>query len=139
MVSDLGKFAAQRPKASVNRPFELGRDGIVSFENVPAEQQTRRTRVLFWLSLIVPLSLYIGFASRFIGAHVGYQYDEALFVESAVFVLRGTPDLATWIAGHGRRWPLMIIPYMGTTKACVALPLFATLGISAEVARFSGV
>jgi len=106
---------------------------------VPAEQQTRRTRVLFWLSLIVPLSLYIGFASRFIGAHVGYQYDEALFVESAVFVLRGTPDLATWIAGHGRRWPLMIIPYMGTTKACVALPLFATLGISADVARFSGV
>ena len=106
---------------------------------MPAEPQTRSTRALFPLSLIVPLAIYVGFATRLITAHVGYQYDEALYVESAVFMLRGTPDLASWIAGHGRRWPLMIIPYVGSTKAYVAMPLFAVLGINADVARFSGV
>ena len=40
---------------------------------------------------------------------------------------------------NGRRWPLMIIPYVGTTKALVALPLFALFGITPETARFSGV
>ena len=68
----------------------------------------RKPNVLLALSLILPLSLYIAFASRLITAHVGYQMDEAIYVESAVFMLRGVPDHAGWIATHGRRWPLMI-------------------------------
>ena len=108
-------------------------------------QQTRRTRVLFALSLLIPLALYVGLASRFIAAQVGYEMDEALYTESAVFLLAGsgTPpfvyDPASWITISGRSWPLMIIPYVGAAKAYVALPLFAAFGISPEVARFSGV
>ena len=84
--------------------------------------------------------LYIGLSVRLIQARVGYQYDEALFVESAAFMVHGigTPpsrDYARWTRDHGRRWPLMIIPYEGTTKAVVALPIFALFGISPETAR----
>lgn len=106
--------------------------------------QKSSPRALFALLLGVELLLYVGFASRLIHAHVGYQYDEALYVDSAVFALHGvgmppTRDFGRWTAVHGRRWPLMIIPYVGTTKALVALPLFAVFGITPEVARFSGV
>ena len=103
------------------------------------------TRVLFALSLIVPLSLYLLLATRLLGAHVGYEMDEALYVESAVFLLHGhgappfVHDAASWITLFGRSWPLMIIPYVGATKAYVALPLFAALGTSAEVARLAGI
>lgn len=104
----------------------------------------RRT-ALFALSLIVPLALYIGLAARLVMARVGYEMDEALYVESAVYMLRGsgTPpfvhEAASWIQVFGRRWPLMIIPYVGAAKAYVALPLFGILGIGTEVARLSGV
>jgi hypothetical protein len=106
----------------------------------------RRLNALAFFALLlgVELLLYVGFASRLIHAHVGYHYDEALYVDSAVFVLHGvgtppTRDYGRWAAVHGRRWPLMIIPYVGTTKALVALPLFALFGITPEIARFSGV
>src|SRR5262245_5397742 len=71
--------------------------------------------------------------------------DEALYVESAVFLLHGAGsppfvhEPAAWITAFGRPWPLMIIPYVGAAKAFVALPMFAAFGASAEVARFTGV
>lgn len=105
----------------------------------------KRPRLLFALSWIVPLALYVVLASRLIGERVGYEYDEALYVESAVFLLHGSGappfvhDTASWIKLAGRHWPLMIIPYVGTVKGFVALPLFAIFGVSAEVARFAGV
>lgn len=104
----------------------------------------RKALALFALLVGVELLLYVAFATRLIRAHVGYQYDEALYVSPAVFVLHGvgvppTRDYGRWIAANGRRWPLMIIPYVGTTKAIVALPLFALFGITPETARFSGV
>ena len=111
----------------------------------PRARSSRRTRILLTLSLIVPVSLYVALATRLLAAHVGYQMDEALYVESAVFLLHGhgTPpfvhDPASWITLFGRSWPLMIIPYVGAAKAYVALPLFAILGTSAEVARLSGI
>src|SRR5262249_41240300 len=80
-----------------------------------------------------------------IRAHVGCEMDEALYVESAVFMLHGgdsppfASDPASWVTLFGRRWPLMIIPYVGTTKAFVTLPLFAAFGSGAEAVRFSAV
>ena len=50
----------------------------------------RKPFSFFALSLAVPLALYVGFASRLITSHVGYEMDEAIYVESAVFVLRGS-------------------------------------------------
>ena len=88
----------------------------------------RRTGALLALTLILPLSLYVVLASRLIHSQVGYEMDEALNVESAVFMLRGSGeppfahDPGSWITVGGRRWPLMIIPYIGATKAYVALP-----------------
>ena len=108
-----------------------------------AVRRGRAATILLVLSLILPLSLYVGHAARLIGAGVGFQYDEALWVEPAVFLLRGggVPPFAhapgSWITILGRNWPLMVIPYEGTLKAFVALPLFAVFGISAEVARYS--
>ncbi len=105
----------------------------------------RKLFSFFALTLVVPLALYVGFASRLITSHVGYEMDEAIYVESAVFVLRGSApppfryDTTSWLSTRGRRWPLMIIPYVGTTKAFAALPLFAIFGITAPVARLSGV
>jgi hypothetical protein len=97
-------------------------------------------------SLILPLALYVGLASRFIGAGVGYEMDEALYVQSAVFLLRGGGGAPPFVTGRGdairlggRRWPVMIIPYVGAVKAYVALPLFKVFGIRTEVARFAGV
>jgi hypothetical protein len=107
--------------------------------------KSRKPLSFLALSLFFPLALYAGFASRLITAHVGYEMDEAIYVESAVFVLRGSApppfryDYESWLSTRGRRWPLMIIPYVGTTKAFVALPLFAIFGITAPVARLSGV
>lgn len=106
----------------------------------------RRTGRLLALSLTLPVLLYVGLASRFIGAGLGYEMDEALYVQSAVFLLRGgggAPPFVTgpWDAVHlgGRRWPVMIMSYVGAAKAYVALPLFKVFGVRAEVARFAGV
>ena len=112
-----------------------------------ALRESRRTRAaaLFALTLLVPLALYGAWAARFLRAGVGYEMDEAIYTESAVYLLRGsgTPPFvhepAAWIPVGGRQWPLMIIPYVGATKAYVALPFFAALGISTEVARLVGV
>jgi hypothetical protein len=104
-----------------------------------------RGRATLALSLLLPLLIYSAWAVRFLRAGVGYEYDEALWVESAVYMLRGggTPPFAhepaSWVSLAGRRWPLMILPYEGAAKALVALPLFAALGIHTEVARLSSV
>lgn len=106
---------------------------------------SRRARATLTLSLLLPLAIYSTWAARFLRAGVGYEYDEALWVESAVYMLRGsgTPPFAhepaSWISLAGRQWPLMILPYEGAAKALVALPLFAALGIHTEVARLSSV
>ncbi len=108
-------------------------------------RNSRGTTALFLLSLAIPLAIYVFLAFRLIGARIGYQMDEALYVESAVFLLRGTGtppfvhEPASWLTLFGHRWPLMIIPYVGATKAYVALPLFAALGANAEVARLTAV
>ncbi|HMF07863.1 MAG TPA: hypothetical protein VKJ00_01930, partial [Thermoanaerobaculia bacterium] len=96
------------------------------------------------LLVLAPVLLYSLCAAAWIGAGVGYQMDEGLYVESAAFVLRGgssssAPVLSDWVAAHGRRWPLMVMPYVGTVKALVALPLFAVFGVNPAVARISGV
>jgi hypothetical protein len=114
-------------------------------EDQMTSQLGRKAKVLFAFALGIPLVLYVALASRLIGARVGYQYDEALYVESAVFLLHGVgapptaSDRDRWLTTHGRRWPLMIIPYVGTTKSLVALPIFAALGITPATARYSGV
>jgi hypothetical protein len=66
-------------------------------QNVPVELTTRKNRALFALSLLLPLTLYAGLAWRLIGARVGYGRDEALYTESAVFLLAGsgTPPSST--------------------------------------------
>jgi hypothetical protein len=105
----------------------------------------RRRRGLFALALVLPLAIYVALALRFLSAGVGFEMDEALYVQSAVFLLHGTGtppfvfDPATWITVAGRPLPLMIIPYVGALKAWVALPLFAMFGAGAETARYSGV
>jgi dolichyl-phosphate-mannose-protein mannosyltransferase len=132
--------------------MESGSPGRSRNDNTPAaspsfsrDRAPRRAKALLLLSLVLPLSLYFAFATRFIQAHVGYEMDEALYVESAVFLLRGsgeppfTHDSGSWFTAFGRSWPLMIIPYVGAAKGYVTLPLFAIFGISAEVARFSAV
>ncbi len=106
---------------------------------------SRRTRVLFALCLIVPLAVYAAWATRLIRAGVGYEMDEAIYTESAVYLLRGTGEPpfvhepAAWLRVGNKQWPLMIIPYVGATKAYVTLPLFAVFGISTETARAAGV
>lgn len=96
-----------------------------------------------WLT--VPIVLYVVLAARLVATHVGYHVDEAIFVESDVYLLRGRApapfhyDAASWTASHGRRWPVMIMPYIGTVKDLVALPLFAVFGIGPDTARFSGI
>jgi hypothetical protein len=112
---------------------------------LPPARPKIRPALLLWL--IAPVGLYAVLGLRLIGTGVGYQYDEALYVESAVFLLHGsgTPpppfahEPAAWLPLGGRRWPLMIIPYVGTAKAFTALPLFAAFGVSAETARVAGV
>ena len=97
---------------------------------------SRRARATLVLSLLLPLAIYSAWAARFLRAGVGYEYDEALWTESAVYMLRGsgTPPFAhepaSWISLAGRQWPLMILPYEGAAKALVALPLFAALGVT---------
>ena len=96
-----------------------------------------------WLT--VPIVLYVVLAARLVTTHVGYHVDEAIFVESDVYVMRGHApaplhyDSAAWTAQHGRRWPVMVMPYIGTVKDVVALPLFALFGVGADTARFAGV
>jgi hypothetical protein len=111
----------------------------------PRSRPRRRPGVLAVLALIVPLSLYALLATRLLRAGVGYEMDEALYVESAVFLLhgQGTPpfvhDPACWVTVFGRRLPLMIIPYVGAVKAYAAVPLFVAFGANAETARLAGI
>lgn len=53
-----------------------------------AAESPPRRRAL-WLAVLLPLALYLFFAGRFIGAGLGYEMDEALYVQSAVFLLEG--------------------------------------------------
>jgi hypothetical protein len=112
----------------------------------PVAAVSRRSVLLRALPWAIPVLLYVVLASRLVGTGVGFQYDEALYVESAVFLLHGDGgappfmhDQASWMPVLGKHWPLMIIPYVGTVKALVALPIFAVFGVSAEAARFTGV
>ena len=51
-----------------------------------------RNRALFALCLILPLAVYAAWAARLIRAGVGYEMDEAIYVESAVYLLRGSGE-----------------------------------------------
>jgi hypothetical protein len=110
-----------------------------------SETAQERTRALWTLALVLPLVLYGAWAAAFIRAGVGYEMDEALWTESAVYLLKGsgTPpfghDPASWITLFGRRLPLMILPYEGSTKAFATLPFFAAFGIRTAVARAASV
>ena len=110
-----------------------------------SEAARTRTRGLWALAFVLPLALYGAWAAAFIRTGVGYEMDEALWTESAVYLLRGSGappfnhEPASWIRAAGRHWPLMIIPYVGATKAYATAPLFAALGISTETARLSAV
>lgn len=108
-------------------------------------EASRRNRALFALCLILPLAVYAAWAARLIRAGVGYEMDEAIYVESAVYLLRGrgeppfVHEPAAWLRLGDRQLPLMIIPYVGAAKGYVALPVFAAFGISTETARATGV
>src|SRR5712692_10182746 len=94
--------ARSSPSGTLNRALLVYFTGALnvtsSFIRMPAcppgddcsRMKVRRRLSFFALSLVVPLVLYAGFASRLITSHVGYEMDEAIYVESAVFVLRGS-------------------------------------------------
>ncbi|HKD10931.1 MAG TPA: glycosyltransferase family 39 protein [Thermoanaerobaculia bacterium] len=112
--------------------------------NVPPPSVRSPRRRFDRLLALAPVVLYGLCAAAWFSAGVGYQTDEGLYVESAAFVLHGgsspsAPVLSDWVAAHGRRWPLMVMPYVGTVKALVALPLFAIFGVNPVVARISGI
>ena len=62
-----------------------------------AGRSRQRATALFALSLILPLGAYVVLSSRLIAAHVGYEMDEALYVESAVFMLRAAARLPLFL------------------------------------------
>jgi hypothetical protein len=64
----------------------------------------------------------------------GLDYDEAIFFNGAVQVLHsGTePTFAhdpwSWVTAFGRRWPIMVMPYIGPMRGYLALIPFGIFG-----------
>src|SRR6266568_2898137 len=71
----------------------------------------------------------------------GIYYDEAIFLNGAVHELSSAqePPFAhdpwSWVTIFGRRWPIMVMPYVGAVRDYVALIPFAIFGPSYYAAR----
>jgi hypothetical protein len=71
----------------------------------------------------------------------GLFYDEAIFFNGAVQVLNSgqEPDFAhdpwSWGTGFGRRWPIMVLPYVGAVRDYLAVIPFAIFGPNYYTAR----
>ncbi|HEX8683057.1 MAG TPA: glycosyltransferase family 39 protein [Ardenticatenaceae bacterium] len=91
----------------------------------------RHWRAVFLLSLV----LYL-IAALYQLELPGLNYDEALDAVPAMQFLSGQPlDTAASVHFAGREWPLMILPYMGTTSTYLYLPAFALSGVSVLTLR----
>ena len=64
----------------------------------------------------------------------GMYYDEAIFLNGAVQVVSSgqEPTFAhdpwSWVTVFGRRWPIMVMPYVGPMRDYLAIPPFALFG-----------
>jgi hypothetical protein len=71
----------------------------------------------------------------------GMYYDEAIFLNGAVHVLSSAqePSFAhdpwSWCTIFGRRWPIMVLPYVGAVRNYLALIPFAIFGPTYYSAR----
>ena len=71
----------------------------------------------------------------------GMYYDEAIFLNGAVQVLSSgqEPSFAhdpwSWVTIFGRRWPVMVIPYVGPMRDYLALLPFSLFGTNYFSAR----
>jgi 4-amino-4-deoxy-L-arabinose transferase-like glycosyltransferase len=96
--------------------------------------------VLVTLSCLVPTLLYVFLASRSL-LLPGIYYDEVLQAVPAIAALKGGVNSSfpqvegsvIQVAGH--RFPLLILPYLGSTQAGVLTAAFALAGDSIEVMR----
>lgn len=80
--------------------------------------------VLFWLAATFNLLL------------PGINYDEVADVVPAMeFLLKQPLDVAGSLHIAGREWPLMIMPYVGSTTTFLALPAFYLQGVTVAVLR----
>ena len=80
--------------------------------------------VLFWLAATFDLLL------------PGLNYDEVADVVPAMqFLLRQPLDVAGSLHIAGREWPLMIMPYVGSTTTFLAMPAFYLQGVTVAVLR----
>src|SRR6266446_10739006 len=71
----------------------------------------------------------------------GLYYDEAIFLNGAVQVLSSgqepsfAHDPKSWVTIFGRRWPIMVMPYVGPMRDYLALVPFALFGPGYFTAR----
>ena len=66
----------------------------------------------------------------------GLYYDEALDAVPAIQFLRGQPlDTTATVNLMGRDWPLMLMPYVGSTTTYLAMAAFVVFGVSVSVLR----
>ena len=68
----------------------------------------------------------------------GLYYDEALDAVPAMQVVLGQGlDNEAVVHFAGREWPLMVMPYVGTTTTYLLIPGFAWLGVSTFTLRLA--
>ncbi|MBV8817143.1 MAG: glycosyltransferase family 39 protein, partial [Acidobacteriaceae bacterium] len=89
----------------------------------------------------IAVAIYLFWSILLIAQQPGLQYDEALLVTDAVYMLhfRGVSTLPqdpnTWVSWGKIAFPLMTVRYVGPIKMYLCLPLFAIFGANAEVIR----
>src|SRR5436190_13399967 len=85
--------------------------------------------------------LYLLFSALLGFQNPGLHNDEAVYYDGAVHVLNSPqePSFAhdpwSWVTIFGRRWPVMVVPYVGAVRAYLVLLPFAFFGPSYYAAR----
>src|ERR1700719_4618051 len=90
---------------------------------------------------IAAVAAYLLFACILGFRSPGLFYDEAVFFSGAVQVLNSgqEPTFAhdpwSWGTAFGRRWPIMVLPYIGAVRDYLALIPFSVFGPNYYTAR----
>src|SRR3954468_5207147 len=102
----------------------------------PAERDSVPWNIARHAAIVLFLLCACGLGFRSPGLH----YDEAIFLNGAIHAGSTqeppfTHDPSSWVTILGRRWPIMVLPYVGPLRSYLALAPFALFGANYYMAR----
>jgi len=127
----------------LNRPAGIGkqcysglfRQGVIEMNSVVSNSSMWNTVRVGSAAVYLLCAAVSGFRSP------GMYYDEAIFLNGGVQVISSgqepsfAHDPSSWVTIFGRRWPIMVMPYVGAIRDYLVLLPFAIFGPTYYAAR----